>query len=117
MIEKRKIGLCILFTIITCGIYGIYWFVKLHNQVKIAVGETDGTSAGVAFLLTLVTCNIYGLYWSYKQGEKLDQAFLNRGMPTGSRSIIYLVLSIFSLGIVACALMQDSLNKIADVEA
>ena len=114
MIQKRNIALCIIFTIITCGIYGIYWFVKLHNEAKIVAGETEGTSAGVAFLLTLITCGIYGFYWNYKQGEKIDKAYADRGLPTGSRSIVYLVLSIFGLSIISYALMQDSLNKIAE---
>lgn len=113
MIQKRSIGLCILFSIITLGIYGIYWFVKLHNEAKIAANDPEGPSAGVAFLLTLVTCGIYGYYWSYKQGEKLDKACVDRGMPTSSRSVVYLVLTIFGLGIIAYALMQDTLNKMA----
>ena len=39
-----------------------------------------------------------------------------RGIPTGSRSIVYLVLSIFGLSIVAYALMQDTLNKFPDTQ-
>jgi len=113
MIEKRSIGLCIVFSIITLGIYGIYWFVKLHNEAQIAAGEQEGTSAGVAFLLTLITCGIYGYYWNYKQGEKLDKACADRGLPTSSRAVVYLVLSIFGLSIISYALMQDTLNKIA----
>lgn len=114
MIQKRSIGLCIVLSIITLGIYSIYWFVMLHNEAKAAAGETEGTSAGVAFLLSLITCGIYGFYWNYKQGEKLDKAYADRGLPTGSRSVVYLVLSIFGLSIISYALMQDSLNKIAE---
>ena len=114
MIQKRNIALCIIFTIITLGIYGIYWFVKLHNEAKIVAGESEGTSAGVAFLLTLITCGIYGFYWNYKQGEKLDQACANRGLPTSSRAVVYLVLSIFALSIISYALMQDTINQFAE---
>jgi len=49
----------------------------------------------------------------YKQGEKLDEAKVQRGMPTSNSGVIYLVLSIFGLAIVSYALMQDSLNKLA----
>ena len=52
--------------------------------------------------------------FKYKQGEKIDKAYADRGLPTGSRSIVYLVLSIFGLSIISYALMQDSLNKIAE---
>ena len=50
----------------------------------------------------------------YKQGEKLDMAKTDRGIASSSSGILYLILSIFGLGIVSYALMQDSLNKLAD---
>lgn len=115
MIQKKSIGLYIVLSIITCGIFGIYWFITLSNEVNNVSGHTqDGTSGGVAFLLTLVTCGIYGYYWAYKQGEKLAEAKAMRNMPAdSSSSIIYLILSLFGLGIVAYALMQNDLNKMA----
>lgn len=114
MIERRNIALCIILSIVTCGIYGIVWFVWLNDDTNKVAEEPNPTSGGIAFLLTLVTCGIYGLYWAYKQGEKLDAAAAKRGMPNGSKSIIYLLLSLFGLGIIAYALMQDELNKYAD---
>ena len=67
----------------------------------------------MAVLLTIVTCGIYGLYWAYKQGEKIDAAKANRGVASGNSGILYLILSIFGLGIVAWALMQNELNQMA----
>ena len=112
MVQNRNIALCIILSIVTCGIYGIYWFICLTNDAN-TVSKTDGTSGGVAFLLTLITCGIYGLYWMYKQGEKLDSAKEQRGMSSGSSGIIYLLLGVFGLSIVSYALMQDSINKLA----
>ena len=108
MIKERNIAVSIVLSIITCGIYGIYWFVVLTNETNEAAG-VQGTSGGVAFLLTLITCGIYGIYWAYKQGEKLDQAT----GKSSSNSILYLVLELIGLGIIAYALMQNELNKIA----
>lgn len=69
-------------------------------------------SVGIAILLTIITCGIYGIYWCYKQGEKLNEAKMQRGiMIDTSASVIYLVLSIFGLDIIAYALMQSELNK------
>lgn len=112
MIEQRNIAVCIVLSVVTCGIYGIYWFICLSNDANTASG-TFGTSGGTAFILTLITCGIYGLYWAYKQGEKIDSAKNSRGIPSSNSGILYLVLSIFGLGIVAYALMQDELNKLA----
>lgn len=112
MIEKRNIAVCIILSIVTCGIYGIYWFIKLNDDVNTA-SNTYGTSGGMAFLLTLITCGIYGFYWAYKQGEKIDAAKNRRGIPSSNSGILYLLLTIFGLSIVAWALMQSELNQMA----
>lgn len=111
MIKERNIAVCIILTIVTCGIYGIYWFVCLNNDAN-TVSNTFGTSGGVAYLLSLVTCGIYGLYWMYKQGEKIDTAKKSRGIESSNTGVIYLILGIFGLGIVSYALMQNELNKL-----
>ncbi len=113
MYQPRNIGMAIFLSIITCGIYGIYWFVMLTDETNQACGITDGTSGGVAFLLSLITCGIYSWFWLYKQGEKLDNLAVSRGMSSGFRGILYLVLGLCGLSIVSYALMQDSLNKMA----
>lgn len=112
MIQQRNIAVCIILTFITCGIYGIYWFICLSNDTNTA-SKTFGTSGGMALLLTIVTCGIYGLYWAYKQGEKIDAAKSSRGIPSGSSGVLYLILSLFGLNIVAWALMQNELNHLA----
>ena len=109
MIQKRNIAIAILLSIITCGIYNIYWFIKLTNEVNHLTGNEHATSGGVAFLLTIVTCGIYGLIWAYKMGDKLDTF----EKENGYRGIIYLLLDFFGLGIVTQALIQDTLNRYA----
>ncbi len=113
--NKRNIALCIVLSIVTCGIYGIYWMIVLANETNVASGHAqDGTSGGIVFLLTLVTCGIYGIYWAYKQGEKINEAKAMRNMPSDSNAgVLYLILEIFGLGIIAYALMQNELNKMS----
>ena len=112
MIESRDLVKCIILSVVTCGIYGIYWFICLTEDVNTISGEGN-TSGIMALVLTLVTCGIYGYYWAYMQGEKIDAAKVARGMESGNNAIIYLVLQIFGLGIVGYALMQNELNKLA----
>ena len=113
MIEQRNIAVCIILSIVTCGIYGIYWFICITNDINTLSNDVNGTSGGVAFLLSLVTCGIYGLYWAYKQGDKIDFCKRNRGFPSNNKGLIYLLLCLFGLSIVATALMQDEVNKLA----
>ena len=113
MIVRRNIAVCIVLTLVTCGIYGIYWIVCLTNDVNTVSGDVNGTSGGMVVLLTIVTCGIYGIYWAYKQGEKLDFTKNNRGIPSSNSGVLYLILQIFGFGIIAYALMQNELNKLA----
>ena len=112
MIQQRNIALCIVLSIITCGLYGIYWFICLTNDTN-EVSNSNGTSGGMALLFTIITCGIYSFYWAYKQGEKIDTAKNSHGIPSSNTGILYLILVFFGLGIIAYALMQDSLNKLA----
>ena len=107
--KPRNVGLCIVLSIVTCGIYGLYWLYCLNEDVC-EVTERPGTSGGLVLLFTILTCGIYGLYWYYKMGDKLDRARQEQGVPPGSLAVLYLVLGIFGLGIVSLALMQNEVN-------
>ena len=108
---QRSIVVCILLTIVTCGIYGIYWMIKLNDELNATAGKVNATSGGMVFLFTLITCGIYGFFWYYKMGENVDAIKTSQGVPSGSTGILYLILSLLGLGIVNYCLMQDTLNK------
>lgn len=111
-VQERNIALCIIFSMITCGIYSLYWFVCMTDDTN-AVANEEGTSGVLALVLTIVTCGIYGLYWAYKRGELLDKAKMNRGLPASNGGVLYLILYIVG-GVIAYALIQNELNKLAD---
>lgn len=112
--KNRSIGVCILLSIVTCGIYGIIWLVQMVDELNAAAGETNATSGIMVFLLSLVTCNIYSWYWFYKAGELVNRASGTRGgAQDQNRGILYLILSILGLNIVSMALIQDELNKLS----
>lgn len=114
MIQERNIVTCIILSIITCGIYGIYWFICIVNDLNVAADTPTDTSGGIVFLLGIITCSIYTLYWMYKAGQKVQIAQQKRGLPSDSNSgILYLLLTFFGLGIVTYCLIQSELNKMA----
>ncbi len=110
-IKERNIALCIIFSIITCGIYTIYWYIMMVNDLNEVSGHPEDTTGGMVFLLTLVTCGIYGWIWLYNAGKKVDEMD-----GTGDNSILFLILAIFGLGIVDYAIIQDKINKHATVQ-
>ena len=109
--KKRNVALCVIFTIITCGIYGLYWMAQINNCVNELADPPKKTGGGVAVLLTIVTLGIYGFYWVYKMGGLLDAALAKRSMPTQNRSVIYLILQVIGLGFVGWILMQSTINS------
>ncbi len=113
-ITKREIVKCLIFSLITCGIYGLYWLVKLNDEVNILTQEPKPTSGVMVIVLTLVTCGIYGYYWYYKMGEKVDALKVRRGQPASSSPILFLILGFVGLAIVNYCLIQDEINKTID---
>lgn len=111
--KKRDIAVAIILSLITCGIYGIVWFINLTDDVAYA-SEDSSISGGMAFLLTIITCSIYRFYWSYQMGKKMYMAKTNRGMRASDNSVLYLILSVLQLDIVNYCLIQSELNEIAD---
>lgn len=105
-IAPRNIAVCIILSLVTCGIYTLYWVYKINEELKQMSG-TDGTDGGMVILFDIITCGIYAWYWMYKMGEKAD---IVKGEPNGNSNVLYLVLSICGLGIVSIAFMQDCIN-------
>ena len=113
-LQRRSIGICILLSIVTCGIYMYYWVYKLAEDVNYIRNDPNATSPGMVLLLTILTCGIYFIYWLYKAGETVDTIRVQQGMAPSSKAVMYLLLSVFGLSIVAMALLQGDLNEMAD---
>lgn len=112
MIKERNIVVQILLSIITCGIYGIYWFITLTDDVAEANSNPD-FSGVKALVFTLITCGIYGIYWNYKIGKEMYEANQKHGIATSDNSILYLVLALFGFSIITYCLVQNELNTLS----
>lgn len=112
MVKEKNLALCIILSIVTCGIYMYYWIVCLTDDTNAIAGEPEDTSGVMALVLTIVTCGIYSLYWAYKRGEKIDKAHQLNGQAASNGGVLYLILYIFG-GIIALALIQNEVNKFA----
>jgi len=111
-IEERNIGLAIVLTLITCGIYGIYWQYKVFEESRIISGTTDDGSAGMDIVLSIITCGIYLFYAVYKSGQRIYQAQVAQGENATDDSIMLTILLVF-IQIVSFALLQSKLNDYA----
>ena len=74
MIKKRGLVSLILLSIITFGIYGLYWIYKLAKDVnKICEGDGKKTSGLFKYLVfSFITLGIYSIIWLYMLGDRLQ---------------------------------------------
>jgi len=110
-IKRRDIAVSIILSLVTCGIYGIYWFITLTDDMGKLSNDTR-LKGGICFLLTLVTCGIYGFYWAYMMGKAAYTIKSQRNLPASDSSVVYLILQIFGLGIIVYALAQNEINDV-----
>lgn len=106
MLIKRSIASIIVFSIITCGIYPMFLIVNLNNEF--AIQNNENVNGWMVIFLSIITCGIYGVIWFYKMGSVIEKS------GGKNEETIYLVLSLFGLGLVALCLMQIQENNICD---
>lgn len=112
-IQSRDLLTCILLSVVTCGIYGLYWLYCIVNDFNTVTGNTQDTSAGKVVLFSVITCGIYSWIWLYRAGEKIDALKASSGVQSSNTAVLYLLLAIFGLEIVDYALIQTEINKYA----
>jgi len=91
----------IILTLVTCGIYGLIWFVKTRREM-VADKQAD---IPTAWLLIVPIANIYW-EWKWCGGVELMTADLPRGRL--SQPVAFLLVAL--LGIIGMAIIQDSFN-------
>ncbi len=108
-INKKNIVVCILLSIVTLGVYGIYWMYILVKNIRIIQNNTRKCSSE---MLCLIFVPFYSIYWWYTRGEKVKQIFSKNDWPSLSNGVVYLILSIFGFGIVSMSIMQSDFNSL-----
>ena len=109
-INKRKIGLCILLSFITFGLYQIYWEYLLVKNTR-AIQKNEANCIGE--MLCLIFVPFYVLFWWITRGKMVKDKFAEHGYSTVGNEVIYLILSVFGLSLVSMAIMQNDFNSLA----
>ncbi|MDR2655461.1 MAG: DUF4234 domain-containing protein [Oscillospiraceae bacterium] len=115
-ITSKSIGLAIFLSIITCGIYSVYWLYTICADLSRAVSPYDGIPVWADVLLC-VFVPFYYIYVAYKWAKQIALIDARFNRPAEDRVPLYIILSVVGLGIVVYALAQSELNKIAEGRA
>lgn len=102
---RKSIVVCIILSIVTCGIYALYWMTCINNIACRLNPKEWNTDGFLVVLFSIITCGIYTIFWNYKMGRALMV------ISRTDRSVLYVLLSLFGLAIVSMAIMQDDLNQ------
>ena len=107
----RSIALGIIFSILTCGIYGLYWQYKQMETLNAWLRRNE-YSFWLWLILSFVTCGIFGFYYEYKMADGINEIQQNNDWRvSNSLGVICVLLAIFGLGIASLAIQQAEINK------
>ena len=106
-IKERNPIVAILLTVVTCGIYGIYWAVCLARE---SVSVKDPADSAILEIVLVLFFAPLGFFLAEK---KFAEGCAEKGIAHKDNSILYLVLGLVGLGIVDYVTMQNDLNAIA----
>lgn len=100
----RSIWVYLLLSIVTCGIYSLYFLHKLAQDVNISCeGDGESTAGLLKFiLLSFVTCGIYRWVWYYKLGNRLSvnaQRYQLNFVENGTTILMWMLFGILLCGI------------------
>lgn len=106
-IKNRNIVVAVLLSFVTCGIYGIFWCWNMYKDASKVIGEEK--------ILTFILMLFLPFIGFYLLEKDFAAACASKGIEHKDNSVIYLILPFLSLAIVDYCLVQNDLNKLADV--
>ncbi len=103
MIIKRSFLGFIGLSIITCGIYPLYWIYVTSNDVNEMCGS-EIVNPLIAVLLHFLTCGLYTYYWMYVVGNEVHDLGNYLGANIKDNGTTYLLFML--LGVVSCGIFN-----------
>lgn len=102
--------LVLVFSILSCGIYFIYWLYITANELKIYSGRAD-INPGLDTIISIF-CFPYIIYWFYKYSKIVYEEQINSTGFATDNSLINTILSALGLSVVSAVIMQSDLNSL-----
>lgn len=105
--KERNIVTQIILTVVTCGLYGLYWSYMVAKEI---VTFKDPADNGLLEILLMIFLAPVGAFLTEK---KFTEGCAAKGIEHKDNTILYLILSLLGLHVVTLALMQNDMNKLA----
>ena len=112
MLEKRSVATVVVLSLITCGIYMIYW-----TYVTCTALQQQGKQTSIPVILTTLMMLFYssagGLLLGIDADDNTNAIKAMHGMPKKDNKILWMLLGFF-IPIVTVALVQAEINAMID---
>ena len=104
---RRNVGSCIILTIMTGGIFGIIWLVKICKDLGRLHGDENPVGSEVLMYLLVP---FYSVYWGYEKGKQMFEDSQKRGGNLTDRKYIYLFMNLMFMQLFTLGFIQTQLN-------
>ena len=112
MLEKRGVATVVVFSILTCGIYMVYW-----TYVTCQALQQQGKKTSIPVILTtlmmLFFSSVGGLLLGMDADDNINAIKEMHGMPKADNKILWMLLGFF-IPVVTIALVQSEINSMID---
>ena len=112
MFKNRSVATVIILSIVTCGIYMLYWFWVAINELYNA-GHKSIADLSPVIQFILMFFYVGGIFFAINAEDNLNEARTAKGLPTTDNKVLYIILALV-IPIVLVALVQTEMNKLAD---
>lgn len=111
MLQNRSVATVIILSLVTCGIYSLYWtyvtIEALDNE-----GQSSNMPAIVQFLLTLFLANVGYILFAINANNNLNSIRAKRGAMAKDQMVLYIILAVVC-PIAFVGVLQNDINEIA----
>ena len=111
--KNRSIATLILLTLVTCGIYGLYYTYVSAQELENEIGEQLKFSPVILVVLCLCLGVVGYVLYGMTMNEALNKVREKKGLPAVDNQVIYMVLG-FVFPLILLVLVQNEINKLTD---
>ncbi|MGL5973542.1 MAG: DUF4234 domain-containing protein [Oscillospiraceae bacterium] len=112
-IKKQSIVLSIFLSVITFGIYFIYWKYLLIKNVRVIKNNTANCTGEI---LCIIFIPFYSFFWWFTMGEYINKEFRARSYNVLSNGISLLVIAFLGFSVISMSIMQNDFNSLPFTE-
>lgn len=116
---RRESWILPVLTLVTCGVYALYWQYVTTEELKQASGRED-LNPMTDLILSVLCCGLWSIYVQYRNAQVVHAMFAERNAPHEDKSTVVLIMHALALvngltSLLAMMILQDEYNKLAEL--